>query len=139
MSSSIWTRCAGDSELHPLRVLPWRAVEAQRFRPDLYYRLSVAHIDLPPLRERPGDILPLAEHFIGLYGQALGLSQAALAADAQAALLGYPWPGNVRELENVVHSALIVCRLKYSSTTGWLPGLRHDGVRSARNFVSHGK
>ena len=87
-----------------------RAVEAQRFRPDLYYRLSVAHIDLPPLRERPGDILPLAEHFTGLYGQALGLPQASLAPDAQAALLGYPWPGNVRELENVVHSALIVCR-----------------------------
>jgi len=87
-----------------------RAVEAQRFRPDLYYRLSVAHIDLPPLRERPGDILPLAEHFTGLYGQALGLPDARLAPDAQAALLGYPWPGNVRELENVVHSALIVCR-----------------------------
>jgi sigma-54-specific transcriptional regulator len=87
-----------------------RAVEAQRFRPDLYYRLSVAHINLPPLRERPGDILPLAEHFTGLYGQALGLPQATLAPDAQAALLGYPWPGNVRELENVVHSALIVCR-----------------------------
>jgi sigma-54-specific transcriptional regulator len=85
-------------------------VEGQRFRPDLYYRLSVAHINLPPLRERPGDILPLAEHFTGLYGQALGLPQATLAPDAQAALLGYPWPGNVRELENVVHSALIVCR-----------------------------
>ncbi|HET7868288.1 MAG TPA: sigma-54 dependent transcriptional regulator [Burkholderiaceae bacterium] len=87
-----------------------RAVEAQHFRADLYWRLSVATVTLPPLRERPGDILPLTQHFIGVYGPRLGLQQATVAADAEAALLAYPWPGNIRELENVVHFALIVCR-----------------------------
>ncbi|MFT3956056.1 MAG: sigma 54-interacting transcriptional regulator [Piscinibacter sp.] len=87
-----------------------RAVEAQRFRADLYYRLGVATLSLPPLRERSGDILPLARHFIGVHAPRLGLGEVALAADAEAALLGHAWPGNIRELENVVHFALIVCR-----------------------------
>jgi sigma-54-specific transcriptional regulator len=87
-----------------------RAVEAQHFRADLYYRLSVATVSVPPLRERQGDILPLARHFIGVYGPRLGAHEATLAPDAEAALLTYPWPGNIRELENVVHFALIVCR-----------------------------
>jgi sigma-54-specific transcriptional regulator len=87
-----------------------QAVEAQHFRADLYYRLSVASVNLPPLRERPGDILPLARHFIGVYAGKLGLGDPRLSEDAQAALLGYPWPGNIRELENVIHYALIVCR-----------------------------
>ncbi len=87
-----------------------QAVEAQHFRADLYYRLSVATVDLPPLRERTGDILPLARHFIGVYGPRLGLHDALFSPEAEAALLGYPWPGNIRELENVVHFALIVAR-----------------------------
>jgi len=87
-----------------------RAVEAQHFRADLYYRLSVASLSLPPLRERPGDILPLARHFIGMYADKLGLDDPRLSHDAEAALLGYGWPGNIRELENVIHYALIVCR-----------------------------
>jgi sigma-54-specific transcriptional regulator len=86
------------------------AVQAQHFRPDLYYRLRVANIALPPLRERPLDILPLVAHFIGIYGGKLGLHDAALAPDAREALIAYPWPGNIRELENAVHHALIVCR-----------------------------
>jgi sigma-54-specific transcriptional regulator len=87
-----------------------RAVQAQRFRADLYYRLSVAGVALPPLRERPGDILPLAQHFAGLYGARLGVPQACISPQAQAALQGYAWPGNIRELENVMHFALIVSR-----------------------------
>jgi sigma-54-specific transcriptional regulator len=87
-----------------------RAVQAQHFRADLYWRLSVATVHLPPLRERPGDILPLARHFIGLYGPRLQAQHAVLAPEAEAALLAYPWPGNIRELENVIHFALIVCR-----------------------------
>jgi sigma-54 dependent transcriptional regulator len=86
-----------------------QAVAAQRFRADLYYRLSVATVSLPPLRERPGDILPLAQHFTGLYGPRLGQQEVVLDRSAEAALLGYPWPGNIRELENVIHFALIVC------------------------------
>ena len=87
-----------------------KAIAADRFRADLYYRLSVATVNLPPLYQRPGDILPLARHFIGVYGAKLKLDHAALAPAAQAALLAYDWPGNIRELENVIHYALIVCR-----------------------------
>jgi sigma-54-specific transcriptional regulator len=87
-----------------------QAVQAQHFRADLFYRLSVARVALPPLRERAGDILPLVEHFLALYGDRLNLHDVALSAEARACLLAYPWPGNIRELENAVHHALIVCR-----------------------------
>ena len=87
-----------------------RAVEAQHFRADLYFRLSVATIELPPLRDRPGDILPLARHFIGVFGGKLSLHGTQLSPEARSALLAYAWPGNIRELENVIHYALIVCR-----------------------------
>ena len=86
-----------------------KAVDAHRFRADLYFRISVATVELPPLRQRRGDILPLAQHFIGVYGPRLGLTDATIDAGAAQALLGYAWPGNIRELENVVHCALIVC------------------------------
>ena len=86
-----------------------RAVEAQHFRADLYFRLSVATIALPPLRERPGDILPLARHFMSVYGGKLSLQAPQLSPEARSALLAYAWPGNIRELENVIHCALIVC------------------------------
>jgi sigma-54-specific transcriptional regulator len=87
-----------------------KAIVAERFRSDLYYRLSVATIQLPPLCERPGDILPLARHFVEIYSARMHMDDIALAADAQSALLAYEWPGNIRELENVIHYALIVCR-----------------------------
>ncbi|ULA60668.1 MAG: Sigma54-dependent transcriptional regulator SfnR [Nitrospira sp.] len=85
------------------------AVAAGRFREDLYYRLHVAAVNLPPLRERPGDILPLAHHFLSVYGARLGFAAAHLTPDAAARLLAYPWPGNIRELENTIHHALVVC------------------------------
>jgi len=85
------------------------AVAAGRFRGDLYYRLKVASIDLPPLRERPGDIAPLAQYFLNLYGPRLGYEQVELVSETVQALLGYPWPGNIRELENTLHHALLVC------------------------------
>jgi sigma-54-specific transcriptional regulator len=87
-----------------------KAIEAGRFRSDLYYRLGVAAVNLPPLSERAGDILPLARHFIGVYSGKLKRGQVTLSARAGAALLSYEWPGNIRELENVIHFALIVCR-----------------------------
>ena len=86
-----------------------RAVVAQHFRADLYYRLSVAGVRLPSLHERQADILPLAEHFIGVYCARLGIRSIPLSVDAIAALRDYSWPGNIRELENVIHYALIVC------------------------------
>ena len=85
------------------------AVTAGRFRADLYYRLHVATVLLPPLRERPGDILPLVHHFLKVYGTRLGYASAGLAPEAAQQLLEYPWPGNIRELENTIHHALLVC------------------------------
>lgn len=86
------------------------AVQAGHFREDLYYRLKVAALELLPLRERPGDILPLARHFIERYSKRLHLNAIELAADAERALLGYAWLGNIRELENVIHHALLICK-----------------------------
>ena len=87
-----------------------KAVAADRFRSDLYYRLSVATVHLDPLCQRPGDIIPLARHFIGVYSDKIKAPEAALSPAARLALLEYDWPGNIRELENVIHFALIVCR-----------------------------
>lgn len=86
-----------------------KAVEAGHFRRDLYYRLNVAPVDLPPLRERRGDIMPLARHFIEVYRRRLKLNPMTVSPRAQLALVDYDWPGNIRELENVVHFAMIMC------------------------------
>ena len=85
-----------------------RAIEAGRFREDLYYRIKVAVVSLPPLRERPGDIVPLAHHFLAIYRERLGLSAISFAPEAIDLIKRYPWPGNIRELENVIHHALLV-------------------------------
>jgi sigma-54-specific transcriptional regulator len=84
------------------------AVEARQFRRDLYYRLNVASVRLPPLRERKGDILPLARHFLDTYRRESGFEQVRLSSDSEAALLAHDWPGNIRELENVIHYGLIM-------------------------------
>jgi sigma-54-specific transcriptional regulator len=85
------------------------AVTAGRFRADLFYRFKVMTIHLPPLRERRGDILPLADHFLARYARRLNV-QRDFSDGAEAALLAYPWPGNIRELENVIHRAVLVAR-----------------------------
>jgi len=79
-----------------------------RFREDLYYRLNVIEIDLPPLRERPGDIERLAAYFTGKYAKKFRKKVKGLSKDALGALLKYGWPGNVRELENVIERAMIL-------------------------------
>src|SRR6202453_1649228 len=87
------------------------AVAAGRFPEGLYYRLQVAPLHILPLRERSGDILPLAQYFLGIYGERLGLKDPALSREAIDVLVsGHSWPGNTRELENVIHHALLVCR-----------------------------
>ncbi|MGZ5001459.1 MAG: sigma-54 interaction domain-containing protein [Methylomonas sp.] len=85
------------------------AVAASHFRADLYYRFNVAAIHLAPLRDRPGDILPLARHFLKIYGDRLGYGEITLLPATERTLLNYEWPGNIRELENAVHRALLVC------------------------------
>jgi DNA-binding NtrC family response regulator len=79
-----------------------------RFREDLFFRLNVLALHIPPLRARPSDILPLAEHFAARYAHANGLPARAISAPAVAALLAHPWPGNVRELENCLHRAVLL-------------------------------
>ena len=87
-----------------------KAINAGHFREDLYYRLDVVSLELVPLRERPGDILPLTRHFIEAYSQRLGYGQVRLSTQAEQKLRSYGWPGNIRELENVIHHTLLICR-----------------------------
>lgn len=83
-------------------------VAAQRFRNDLYYRLHVVEVSLPPLRERPSDIVLLARHFMAHLSAALGMPPLPLDADLLARLERYDWPGNVRELRNLIERSLIL-------------------------------
>lgn len=83
-------------------------VRAGTFREDLYYRLNVGSIDVPPLRARREDILPLARRFLGEAARVMGLPEPELAAESHALLAAYGWPGNVRELRNVMERALIL-------------------------------
>jgi len=84
-------------------------VAAGRFREDLYFRLNVFAINLPPLRERSEDIPLLVEHFLTKYGERFGKGDVRLADDALRILVGYPWPGNVRELENCIERGVLIC------------------------------
>ncbi|MGE5175919.1 MAG: sigma-54-dependent transcriptional regulator [Hyphomicrobiales bacterium] len=83
---------------------------SDRFRRDLYYRLNVIGVRIPPLRERPEDLIPLAAHFLEKHGARLHREGATLLPEALALLRAYPWPGNVRELENVIERALVLGR-----------------------------
>lgn len=85
-----------------------QAVAAGKFNERLYGYLSDGRLDLPPLRERTGDILPMAEYFLGIYAQRLSLPLPAISDAAQQRLEAHNWPGNTRELENVIHFALLV-------------------------------
>ena len=89
------------------RDLPAEA-SAGRFREDLYFRLNVVSLRIPPLRERPGDIPALAAHFVRLYADINGLPPRALTQSAQARLQAHNWRGNVRELENTLHRAVLL-------------------------------
>jgi transcriptional regulator with GAF, ATPase, and Fis domain len=79
------------------------------FRADLFYRLNVFPIRLPPLRERPDDIAPLAQHFVRRYAERQHKMQPRLTGEALKRLVAYSWPGNVRELQNVIERAVTLC------------------------------
>ncbi|GAB4342536.1 MAG: sigma-54 dependent transcriptional regulator [Calditrichia bacterium] len=85
-----------------------KLVEEGKFREDLYYRINVFTIFLPPLRERRGDILPLARYFIKKYARSMGKPEKKISPEAEELLLSYSWPGNVRELENAIERAMVV-------------------------------
>ncbi len=84
-------------------------VRQGNFREDLYYRLNVVTLSLPPLAERPRDILPIARNYIDFYASRMGKGGLSLEPEVERAFIEYPWPGNLRELRNVVERALIFC------------------------------
>lgn len=84
------------------------AVRDKSFREDLYYRLNVIQLWIPPVRERPEDVLPLLEHFIRLYNAKFQCNIQGISEEAKALLLAHPWPGNVREIRNVVERAMVL-------------------------------
>jgi transcriptional regulator with PAS, ATPase and Fis domain len=87
----------------------WQAVQRGIFREDLYYRLNVFHITMPPLAQRQGDIPLLVEYFIRRYNEAFDKRISGVSPDAFCLLENYDWPGNVRELKNIVQRAVLVC------------------------------
>ena len=84
------------------------AVKNGTFRQDLYYRLNVVNINIPPLKERPDDILVLAKHFVKKFSELNDIPLKPISKEAEALLLSYSWPGNVRELENTIHRAVLL-------------------------------
>jgi DNA-binding NtrC family response regulator len=84
------------------------AVQRRQFREDLFYRLNVVPLELPPLRHRREDIVPLARHFLAKFAAEYGVPLPALTAGAERALVTAPWPGNVRELRNSMERALLL-------------------------------
>ncbi len=84
------------------------AVKNGTFRQDLYYRLNVVNINIPPLRDRPEDILVLAKHFVKKFSELNDLPLKEISKEAEQVLLNYRWPGNVRELENTIHRAVLL-------------------------------
>jgi two-component system response regulator AtoC len=107
------------------------SMRAGHFRDDLYYRLNVFHIDLPPLRERRDDISHLAAFFLVHFGAELGKGAPTLSADAEPLLLRYEWPGNVRELRNVMERAAVLSsgsEVDLKLLRMLLPHVRAEGV-----------
>jgi DNA-binding NtrC family response regulator len=90
-----------------------KEVQQGRFREDLYYRINVVTIDLPPLSERVGDVRLLAEHFLRKYSMQHSKDKLGVTDEAMAYLERYPWPGNVRELENVIERAVLLSKSKF--------------------------
>ena len=86
-----------------------KAIQLGQFREDLFYRLNVFAIQLPPLRERREDVLALSEAFLGEIGRSIGRPPAGISRDARDRLIEYHWPGNVRELRNILERAAILC------------------------------
>ena len=100
-----------------------KARAAGRLREDFYYRINVIAVQLPPLRDRPEDILPLAHHFIRRAATRAGKRVEGLSGEAVGRLLAHPWPGNVRELENVIERAVVLARAQEVSAAELPAGL----------------
>jgi DNA-binding NtrC family response regulator len=105
-------------------------IAAGRFREDLYFRLAVVPIVLPPLRERGEDVLELVDHFVEQAAAKLGRNRVEIDASALALLQSYSWPGNVRELQNIITRACVLNQGRPITAAELRPWLREDGLRS---------
>ncbi|HZL96361.1 MAG TPA: sigma 54-interacting transcriptional regulator, partial [Vicinamibacterales bacterium] len=111
-----WVLAATSEDLHS-------AIRTRRFREDLYHRLAVVILQLPPLRDRGSDVLLLARHYLDRVCREYGLPTKVLAPDAEAALLAYPWPGNVRELANLMERVALLSEADHVTVAALrLPG-----------------
>jgi DNA-binding NtrC family response regulator len=108
-----------------------RAVSAGRFREDLFFRLSVLTLHVPPLRERRADIVPLAEHLLARLASVHGRAGASLTPEARHALESYEWPGNVRELKNAIERALVFGKAPALAPEDLPETIRNGGVGAA--------
>lgn len=113
-----------------------QAVQQGRFRQDLFYRLNVVSLHLPPLRDRPEDIPVLARHFLDLYGNRFGSGPLELSATLTSRLLSYHWPGNVRELSNSIES-LVALSPPGKLDLDALPSSQSAGPRETRATLEH--
>ncbi len=104
-----------------------REVEAGRFRQDLYYRLNVVSVPMPPLRERVEDIPVLADHFLRIFAEKNGKRVKGFTPAAMDRMLKHSWPGNVRELENTVERAVVLLLGEYVSERELPPGMADGG------------
>ncbi len=111
-------------------------VRERKFREDLYYRVNVIPIHLPPLREKREDIRPLAEHFLRKYSQSLGKPVRGISEEALECLESYDWPGNVRELENVIERAVALEDGEVIRPEALPRQVRHGDLREPRTEVS---
>ena len=102
-------------------------VRAGRFRTDLYYRLNVVHLDLPPLRARPDDVPLLVDHFIRSYSEQYGMAPKRVSAEVMERLRTYPWPGNIRELQNAIERAFALSNAETVTVDDLPPALRGSG------------
>ncbi|MDQ7784191.1 MAG: sigma-54 dependent transcriptional regulator [Desulfomonilaceae bacterium] len=109
------------------------AMETGSFRRDLYFRLNVVHLHIPPLRDRKTDIPPLVEHFVSTLNKKMGLKIQHITREAKDALLAYEWKGNVRELQNVLERAMILAPGEAISLEGFPDDIRSAGTR-VRDF-----
>jgi two-component system response regulator AtoC len=109
-----------------------KEVEAGKFREDLFYRIHVMTINLPPLRERRGDIPLLVGYFIDMFNKKLNKDIEALSSEAMPILMGYQWPGNIRELENVIERAVLLAKGRWIAPEDLPPAITSDqGLASA--------
>jgi DNA-binding NtrC family response regulator len=113
-------------------------VKAGRFREDLYFRINVVSIRLPPLRERPSDIALLVDHFLAKYAARERRSDAGVAPQAMALLQRYAWPGNVRELENVIERALALSKDGVILPSDLPPEIAHEATAGASAVAGDG-